>query len=42
MEEHAKHTDDWAIDPLDVDNAVRVILRALEKKGLRIVEAEGQ
>lgn len=41
MEANDKHNNEPFIDPLGVDNAVHVILRALEKHGLRIVEVKG-
>ena len=44
MEENAKHTpnNDGTLDPLGVADAVRVILTALEKHGLYIVDAGAQ
>ena len=42
MEENAKHTpnNEWILDPLGVGDAVSVILKALEKHRLYIVDAE--
>lgn len=34
MEENAKQTNEWVLDPLGVGDAVRVILSALEKHRL--------
>jgi hypothetical protein len=40
MEENDRQTNEWTLGPLGVGDAVRVILSALEKHRLYIVDAE--